>query len=130
MKASSTFKITEWNEETITELDESGKLTRAHIITSYQGEFEGEGILEYVMIYRSDGSADFIGYESVTGSVKGQPGSFVFEQRGYFKNGIANSTWTIVEGSGTGDLSDIAGKVSFSEGHKEEYSVTLEFMLD
>lgn len=126
-KADSVFKITGWDEETVTEIEGGGKLTRAHITTSYTGDFEGEGELEYVMMYREDGSADFVGYESVTASIEGKRGTFVFEQRGHFRDGVATSTWHIVEDSGSGSLAGIKGKVEFSEGHKEQYEIELNY---
>lgn len=129
METTAKFKITGWDEETITEIAEAGKLTRAHVGKSYEGELEGEGKVEYLMMYRSDGSADFIGYEIVEADLNGRKGSFVFEHRGFFKEGVATDTWTIAEGSGSGGLSGIKGSVQFSEGHKEEYEVTLNYEL-
>lgn len=126
-KADSVFKITGWDEETVTDVEQGGKLTRAHITTSYKGDFEGEGELEYVMMYREDGSADFVGYELVTASVEGRNGTFVFEHRGHFQEGTASSVWNIVEDSGTDKLKGIKGMVKFSEGHKEEYEIVLDY---
>lgn len=129
MKATTSFKITGWEEEEITNLSGSGKLTRAHVGKSYKGELEGEGMIEYLMMYRADGSADFVGYEKVECGLKGKKGSFVFEHRGFFKNGIADDTWTVVEGSGSDGLAGIEGKVRFKEGHKEEYEVDFDYEL-
>lgn len=127
MEATAKFKITGWEEETITGIADGGKLTRAHVGKSYEGELQGEGKVEYLMMYRSDGTADFIGYEVVEAQLKGRKGSFVFEHRGYFKEGVATDTWTIAENSGSEGLSDIKGVVQFSESHKEEYEVTLNY---
>lgn len=129
MKAKIKFKITGWDEKEVTGLQEGGKLTRAHVGKSYAGELQGEGKVEYLMMYRSDGSADFVGYEKVEGRLKEREGSFVFEHRGSFKNGVANDTWTVKEGSGSGDMSGISGSVHFKEGHKEEYEVIFNYEL-
>lgn len=127
MKARTKFKITGWEEDEITALEEGGKLTRAHVGKTYEGDLEGEGMVEYLMMHRADGSADFVGYEKVEGSVKGRKGSFVFEHRGFFKDGVASDTWSVVDGSGSAELSGIKGTVRFEEGHKEEYEVDFDY---
>lgn len=129
MKATTNFKITGWEEEKITDLKEGGKLTRAHVGKSYEGDLEGEGRVEYLMMHRADGSADYVGYEKFEGSLKNQKGSFVFEHRGFFKGGEANDIWTVVKGSGSDALSGLSGSVNFSEGHKEEYEITFDYEL-
>ncbi len=129
MKATTRFKITGWEEEDINDLSGSGKLTRAHVGKSYAGELEGEGMVEYLMVYRADGLANFVGYEKVECRLKGKKGSFVFEHHGFFKDGIANDTWTVVEGSGSDDLVGIVGTVRFKEGHKEEYNIDFDYEL-
>lgn len=129
MKAKTKFKITGWKEEDIIDLNEGGKLTRAHVGKAYDGELKGEGKAEYLMTYRADGSADFVGYENVEGFINNRKGSFVFEHRGSFKNGVAADTWTVVEGSGNDQLSGITGSVHFEEGHKEEYEVIFNYEL-
>ena len=48
------------------------KLTRVSVNKSYQGDITGEGKLEYLMMYRDDGSASFIGMERVVGSIVGR----------------------------------------------------------
>ena len=129
VKATTKFKITGWEEEKITDLSKGGKLTRAHVGKSYEGDLEGEGMVEYLMTYRPDGSADFVGYEKFEGSLKGQNGSFVFEHRGFFRDGEANDTWKVVKDSGSDALSGLSGSVNFSEGHKEEYEITFDYEL-
>jgi hypothetical protein len=129
-EAQMTFKITGWNEETISELEEGGKLTRARVTKSYDGDLQGEGVVEYLMAHKPDGSASFVGYESVSCAVRERSGSLVFEHRGVFQGGTVNSTWTIVEDSGSGKLAGISGTVSFSAGHQEEYQVTLNYELE
>ncbi len=126
-KASSTFKITSWKEDALSETAGGGKLVRARVSKSYAGGLEGEGRVEYLMAYRGDGAARFVGYEVVTGSLGERSGSFVFEHRGTFEGGTVDSVWSIVEGSGTGDLSGLSGRVEFSAGHRDDYPVVLEY---
>ena len=50
---------------------------------------EGEGQVEYLMMYRSDGSATFVGLEQVVGRIGGKTGSFVLQRTGVFEGGLA-----------------------------------------
>ena len=78
---------------------------------------------------KADGSADFSGFELVTGSVAGKSGTFVFEHRGTFNNGEVNSVWSVVVGSGTGELAGLTGAVAFSAKHQDEYDFAFDYDL-
>ena len=125
MKIEGIFKIKSWDEDIIAELDQGGKLTRAHVTKSYTGGLQGEGVVEYLMAYNSDGSAHFVGYETVSGKLSEKSGSFVFEHRGTFKKGTVDSTWSVLEDSATGELVGLTGSVNFSAKHQAEYPIAL-----
>ncbi len=127
--AESTFKITAWKEDAAAGTEEGGRLVRAHVTKSYAGELRGDGLVEYVMSYRGDGTASFVGYEILTCELGERSGSLVFEHRGTFASGVVDSVWSIVEGSGTGSLSGISGTVAFSAGHRDEYPIVLEYEI-
>jgi len=128
-QAKTTFKIAGWDEKPIAELPEGLKTTRVHVTKHYTGELEAEGKVEYLMVHRADGSASLVGYETVTGALNDRSGAFVFEHAGTYDKGIVDSTWHIVEGSGTGQLAGITGSLPFKSGHQDEYTVTLDFDL-
>ena len=48
------------------------KLTRAAVAKTFTGDIVGEGHVEYLMMYRSDGSATCVGFERVAGHVAGK----------------------------------------------------------
>ena len=125
--ANATFKINEWDEETIQEVGAGGKITRTRVTKSYDGDLIGEGIVEYLMAVKADGSASFVGYEFVTGELAERTGSFVFEHIGSFREGTVDSRWSVVDGSGTEELAGIQGSVEFKAGHQDEYSITLRY---
>ena len=64
--AKATFALSAWDEKPYDEMNGVPKLTRASVNKSYQGDITGEGKLEYLMMYRDDGSASFIGMERVS----------------------------------------------------------------
>jgi hypothetical protein len=126
-QAQATFGLESWDEKTYNELEEAPKLTRVSATKSYKGDIEGEGKLEYLMMYRTAGSATFMGLERVTGRVGGRSGSFVLEHTGTFDDGIAKVTLSVVPGSGTGDLRGMRGEGGFSAGHQPPYAMTLQY---
>jgi uncharacterized protein DUF3224 len=126
-QAQATFGLESWDEKTYDEVEGGPKLTRAGVTKSYKGDIEGEGKLEYLMMYRTAGSASFTGLERVTGSVGGRSGSFVLQHSGTFEDGIAKVTLSVVPGSGTGDLRGMRGEGGFSAGHQPPYAMTLDY---
>ena len=125
--AKATFALKAWDEKPYNEMNGAPKLTRASVTKSYQGDITGEGKLEYLMMYRDDGSASLIGLERLVGSVGGRSGSFVLQHSGTFKEGIAMVTLVVVPESGTGDLRGLRGNGKFAVGHQPPYSMTLDY---
>ncbi|MEM7481790.1 MAG: DUF3224 domain-containing protein [Acidobacteriota bacterium] len=126
---STTFEIRSWNEIAYSEGDDGRKLTRAQISKGFSGVIEGEGTLDYLMTYRPDGSASFVGQELVTGQVGGREGSFVLHHAGSYAKGIASAICTVVPGSGTGALAGLQGEGTFSTGHAERHVFDFEFTV-
>jgi hypothetical protein len=129
-QAKATFGIISWDEKPYSEKEGAPKLTRASVTKSYQGDIEGEGKVEYLMMYRSAGSASFMGLERVTGSIGGRSGSFVLQHTGTFEDGVAKVTLSVVPGSGTGDLRGMKGEGGFSVGHQPPYAMTLDYQFE
>ena len=106
--ATGTFTIKAWDEQPWAEVDEAPKLTHARVTTTYSGDLDGEGTSGLLMAY-DQADAGYTGYERFVGSLDGRPGSFVLRLGGGFADGAATTTWTVVEGSGTGDLAGLQG---------------------
>jgi hypothetical protein len=119
MTLQATFEIGSWDETPVQEW-EGGRLTRASVTKRYSGDVEGEALLEYLLAYRADGTAAFVGIERVAGTADGNSGGLVLQQVGRFADGAATAKLTVVGGSGglegasgTGDLvADPAGRVT------------------
>ena len=131
MRSEAKFKIAGWEEKPFAEdaSGESGKLTRASVRKTYSGGLSGEGVVEYVMAYGPDGSAEYVGYERVTGRLEGMSGSFVWRHTGTYAQDRMVQTSTIVEGSGTGELAGISGRAEILAGHQKDYPFTLEYEM-
>ncbi len=127
--ANARFAIKTWDEKPFSEGEGLPKLTRATVTKSFTGDIEGEGTLEYLMVYRGDGSATFVGLERVGGRLAGKAGSFVLQRTGVFEGGVAKESYSVVPGSGTGDLRDLRGDGTSAVGHGMEHPMTLNYDL-
>jgi hypothetical protein len=127
-RATGTFKLEGWDETAYGEAGDGGKLTRAAVKQAFSGEIEGEGAVEWLMCYRPDQTADFVGLQRIVGQVGGRSGSFVMVQSaGTFDGQEAKGELSVVPGSGTGDLRGLRGKGEFSAPHGSTASITLDY---
>jgi hypothetical protein len=67
--------------------------------------------------------------ERVDGRIDGRAGSFVLQRSGIFEGGQAKESYSVVPGSGTGELRGLRGDGSSSLGHREEYPFILNYEL-
>lgn len=127
--AKARFAIQSWDEEPIGEGDDRPKLTRASVVKTFTGDLEGEGQVEYLMMYREDGSASFVGLERVVGQIDGKTGTFVLQRTGTFEDGKAKESYSVVPGSATGDLLGLEGDGDSAVGHGMEHPFELDYEL-
>lgn len=125
--AKARFAIKSWNETPYSEGDNLPKLTRASVTKTFTGDIEGEGQVEYLMMYRSDGSAVFVGLERIVGRIGHRTGSFVLQRVGKFEDGLAQESYTVVTGSATGDLQGLEGQGNSAVGHGMEHPFELNY---
>src|SRR6476620_4015471 len=125
--ANARFAIKSWEEKPYNESTDLPKLTRASVSKTYTGDIAGEAHVEYLMMYRSDGSATFVGLERVVGQLAGKTGSFVLQRTGLFEGGQAKETYSVVSGSGTGALQGLSGEGQSSVGHGLEHPFALDY---
>lgn len=125
--AKARFAITNWDEKPYGEDEGLPRLTRASVTKTLSGDIEGEGQVEYLMMYRSDGSATFVGLERVVGRIGGKTGTFVLQRLGVFEGGQAKESYSVVPGSATGELLGLDGEGSTSVGHGMEHPFTLTY---
>ena len=120
------FRISSWDEDTYAELDGGGKLSRAAVEQAFEGDIEGTGAVQWLMCYRGDDTADFVGLQSVDGTVGGRSGSFVLRTSGTFDGSEAREL-VVIPGSGAGDLHGLRGDGEFSAPIGSEATVALEY---
>ena len=127
--ANARFAITNWDEKPYSEGQDLPRLTRASVTKTFTGDIEGEGQVEYLMMYRSDGSATFVGLERVVGRIDGKAGTWVLQRIGVFESGQAKESYSVIPGSATGELRGLRGDGSSAVGHGAEHPFTLDYDL-
>ena len=127
-RATATIEGRGWDEQPYDERD-GVKLARASVRQAYHGEIEGEATLEYLMVYRTDGAASFVGLERVVGRVGGRSGSFVLQSSGVWQHGVAKAAQSVVPGSGTGELRGLRGEGGYEATH-DHHPTTLEYWFE
>lgn len=124
------FTVASWDEDTYAELDGGRKLTRASVGQEFTGDIAGKGHVEWLMSYRDDGTARFVGLQQVDGSIGDRSGTFVVETIGEFDGKEAKGSWSVVAGSGTGQLTDLKGAGEFTAPMGGTPTFNLEYLLD
>ena len=81
------------------------------------------------MMYRTDGTANFVGLERSFGRLPGKSGSFVLQRSGVFEAGQAKESYFVVPGSATGELRGLTGEGTSAVGHGMEHPFTLDYEL-
>ena len=127
--ANARFAIKSWDEKPYDEGQGMPRLTRASVRKTYSGDIAGEGQVEYLMMYRGDASATFVGLERIVGQVAGRTGSFVLQRTGVFEGGQAKESYVVVPGSSTGALESLQGDGSSAVGHGMEHPFALMYEL-
>jgi hypothetical protein len=129
-RASATFKVESWDEQTTVEAaDGTGKLSRAVVDQALSGEIEGSGRAEWLMCYRADETAEFVGLQRIDGSLGGRRGTVVLTSNGSFDGKQVAGSISVIEGSGTGELTGISGDGTFAAPIGSEASVKLDYEL-
>jgi hypothetical protein len=128
-QASGTFEVTGGTEDAYDELAGGIKLTHASGTQRFSGDISGDGAVHWLMLYRADKTAHFVGLQRITGTVGGRQGSFVLAAEGDHGAGSSRIRWTVVSGSGVDGLAGITGTGSMLApgGVKGTYELQYEF---
>jgi len=135
MKAKASYSVKKWEEVTYREIASDRKMTKASVLYEFTGDLQGIASVEYLMFYRHydpedqhKASASYVGLIHFEGTLLGKSGSFVFEDKGVFEGGSANSSLRIAEGSGTGSLKGIHGTGRYL-ANKDGFHLELDYLL-
>ena len=125
--AKAEFQIKSWDEQPYAEFAGSEKLTRTIVAQTYTGDLVGESRADSLMYYGPDDApVHYVGLEHFTGTVGGRTGTFTAQAKGVYTDGVADTTWFVVPGSGTGELAGLRGDGGYRVGGGEP-GVTVTF---
>ena len=127
-RATGQFKVSGGHEETYSDRD-PGRLSRAGGTQEFSGGIHGSGRIEWLMCYRADRTAEFVGLQEIDGTIDGLRGEFVLTSAGSHDGVRSKGTWTIVAGSGKGDLAGIAGNGTWHAGPGPQGTFELSYEL-
>ncbi|MFD2494547.1 DUF3224 domain-containing protein [Amycolatopsis jiangsuensis] len=108
-----TFTVTKWDEHLASGVEGGPRVAAVHAAMAYDGEFEGESIGDYLLYYPGEGydggTTTSPGFERFDGTLDGRRGTFVVRHDWSFDPKTVRSAFTVVPGSGTGDLTGLTG---------------------
>jgi hypothetical protein len=128
--ARGSFEVTAGTEDPYDELDGGIKLTHASGTQSFSGDIDGDGAVHWLMLYRADKTAHFVGLQRITGSIGGRSGSFVATAEGDHDGTGSTITFSIVPDSATGELAGITGDGSLVAKGGPSGTYELDYALD
>jgi hypothetical protein len=109
-KARGEFTVEAGDEDPYEALDAGVRLTHAYGTQSFSGDIEADGAVHWLMLYRPDKTAQFVGMQRISGSIGGRRGTVVLAAEGVHDGTGSTITMKVVPGSGSGGLQGIAGK--------------------
>ena len=129
-KAQGSLEVTGGTEDPYDELEGGIKLTHASGSQAFTGDLTAEGSVHWLMLYRADKTAHFVGLQRITGSVGGRTGSFVASAEGDHDGTGSTISFSIIPGSGTEGLSGITGDGSLVAKGGPKGTYELDYTLD
>ncbi|HEX4212782.1 MAG TPA: DUF3224 domain-containing protein [Candidatus Dormibacteraeota bacterium] len=118
--ATGTFSISGWDEKDGAEHEGAPRMTTARIVTTWRGDLEGESTSLSVMVYPAADRAEYRGYERFVGRLADRAGTFVLRSDGAWEDGAATTRFTVVAGSGTGQLEGLTGEGGHVSRHGDQ----------
>jgi hypothetical protein len=101
-----------------------------HLSETFSGDIDGESEVRALQLLRSDRSASMVSLQRFRGKVGGREGTFVLQGAETVENGTIRATWSVVAGSGTGQLSGLRGEGGFEGDFGKGSTGTLEYWFE
>ena len=123
MSANGSFEV-----ELVPQTDVDAPAGRMLMNKSYDGGMQGSGVGQMISKRTEGGAAAYYAIEEFTGSVDGRSGAFTLVHQGYMSADTQSLDVSILDGSGSGDLTTISGSMSIiqdASGHKYVLDYTL-----
>lgn len=112
------LKISSWDEEPAEEYADGTKISHA------ESRFDGADAISSAtsrsfLFYRADGTSSFVVVMRVEATLDGHGGAFVLSGTGTYDGTTATQQFTIIDGSGSGELAGIRGSARSDSTHAD-----------
>ena len=121
--------VTSYVPATFDEVADAPALVEVDLNEKFSGDIEGDGIARVIQAASKGATTTFVAIERVRGSITGRKGTFVLEVRGTVVNKKMHAEWSVVKGSGTGELTGLRGDGGFTAQLGQHGSVWLDYSL-
>lgn len=126
-----TAKVTVQNSETKPYDQTAGPaLAELSLEETFTGDIDGQSPVRALQVHTSDGSARIVSLQRVHGKLGRREGTFVLQGSETVTNGKIKATWSVVPGSGTGDLAGLRGEGGFSGEFGKGSDATLDYWFE
>ncbi|CAM5486512.1 hypothetical protein SALBM135S_05242 [Streptomyces alboniger] len=120
-RTTGTFTFIHWDEKPVAGEDGGVRITHAAVSNDFHGGIEAAASsCQYTIAYLGESGGSYVGHELIEGALDGRRGSFVIEQRGSFVADGIECAFTVLPGSGTGELAGLTGSGTFTAHHGEK----------
>jgi hypothetical protein len=109
-KARGKFTVESGGEDAYEMLDNSVRLTHANGTQTFTGDIKGDGAVHWLMLYRGDKTAQFVGMQRISGTIGGRRGTVVLAATGVHDGKGSRISLDVVPGSGSAELEGLTGK--------------------
>jgi hypothetical protein len=108
----------------------SPALMEIRLTETFTGDIEGESVVRALQVVRDDKFASLVSMQRFRGNLAGRHGSFVLQGQEFVANGKIKATWSVVPGSGTGELSGLRGEGGFEGEFGKGSHGTLDYWFE
>lgn len=115
-----------------TPFDQAGgpALLALSLTERFTGDIEAQSTVRALEIQRADKSAILVSLQRVRGAIGNRRGDFVLEGREVVEHGHIHATWSVVPGSGTGELVGLRGEGGFEGEFGKGSRGTLDYWFE
>lgn len=135
------LSIESWDEQPTREHGDGRKFTRAQVRLGGPTGDQADGpadqsgarasaTYDALLAYAADGTSTYVTMMEVTAVLDGRAGSFVLTGSGTFDGTTADGRFTVVPGSGTGELAGISGSATSRSTHDDYPAMPLRLEYD
>src|SRR6266496_5692625 len=108
----------------------SPALMEIHLSETFSGDIDGKSPVRALQVLRDDKSASLVSVQRFRGKLGGREGTFVLQGSEIVESGKIKATWSVVPGSGTGELSGLRGEGGFEGSFGKGSHGTLDYWFE